>query len=168
MTKIRLHLEALDARIVPDATPLTPLSPPAATSPPGLDYQAIIEELRLEYQAAVATVEASLDAVYLQYNFVIQDRLAVVAATNALANANAADRPVLTVALDAAIARAADSFSTFTDFVYQYRADRQHAMSLLQRLSQFEPNNNLEYPPILARDLDSLVTASGNPGQVIY
>ncbi len=183
MTKIRLNLESLDARIVPDANPGNPMPPPATVeisvpvtppmmppptnAPPGLDAQVILEAMRVEYKAALDLVTADIAKVMAQLDKYGNAVRATIAAQMALQTGAIEDQPALAVKLDAALVAERAAKALFGELVGQYRLDRDVALQLQATLQQFCPSGTVvSPPPRLVPAVNILVPAVGDTGTI--
>ena len=183
MPKIRLHLESLDARIVPDATPgylmppppatveisvpvTPPTMPPPANVPPGIDAQAILAGLLAQYKAACDLVTADIVKITAQFDRVGNAVSATIDAQVALQNAAIEDQPALAVKFNAAKVAERDAKTLFGELVGQYRLDRAAALQLQATLQQFGLLGAVVSPATLSPALNRLVLDVGDIGTI--
>ncbi len=162
VTKFKLHLETLDARIVPDATPTTTIPPPAQAPPP-FNPKEILASLWEQFDVASARVKASVTKVTNQLDVVVQTLKDSLAAHNALLAAELADQPALAVKYDAALVKERAANELFADLVGQYRLDWTEMVRLEKLIHQFDPTANVNYPAPLAPAINRLVLGCGDP-----
>ncbi len=153
VTKFKLHLETLDARIVPDATPTTsiPIPPPAQG---GINPQIIWQQLvdaaqqridlaKLVYLDALMKIEADIKKCETQMAACDVLETLIDKAEQDLTDAAAADKPAKQEILDLWKAQAEIAYSKLDDLVYAYRDDRIAARVLLAQLLALSPNANV-------------------------
>ncbi len=149
VTKFKLHLETLDARIVPDAAPTTPIPIPPP-SQGGIDpqiwpelvdtVQQRIDVAKLAYLDALLKIEADIKKCETQMDACDVLETLIDKAELDLADAAAADKPAKQEILDLWKAQAESAYEKLDDLVYAYRDDRIAAQALLAQLLALSPN----------------------------
>ncbi len=174
MTKIRLNLESLDARIVPDANPGNPMPPPATVeisvpvtppmmpppptnAPPGLDARTILAGLLAQYNTANAVVTKDvLDAQKQAVLFGTKSE-ATNAAQMAIMAAPAADQAAMLPAFQALVAQEAAALQSMRDAVYTYRADKAELVRIGLLIHQLAPAQDLPLWDVLDPSINKYV-----------